>query len=242
MEKVVNYVRNGKGVGLLFILASSILVTIMTLLAVKSFYGEARPQFLMVAEDFLPITVKDGKIIEPADTYKRVELDLGEKGSKDDIFSVVLDTRENTTVLSKGENGLYIYKDAVHLVSPREVRVYNLQDGVWNRGNIEQLIDSSVGIIFGLVAIVLIGVLFIVLLFKTFIAALIGSLAQKITSKENSLDMPALMRLCAIGVSTFELLLWGGKFIGIYFTSLHLFIIVVVLELLFIFKMNTNEN
>ena len=57
MEKFVNYVRNGKGIGLLFMLAASVVVTIVMLLVAKNFYGEMRPQALIVANDFLPITV-----------------------------------------------------------------------------------------------------------------------------------------------------------------------------------------
>ncbi|MCM1322752.1 MAG: DUF1189 family protein [Acetobacter sp.] len=236
MEKIVNYVRNGKGAGLLFILAASILVTIIMLLVAKSFYGDMRPQAITVAKDFLPITVQGKQIVDPVDTYKRVNLDFGHTGGKSGIFTVVLNTRNDAPRLKKGEQGLFIYKDSIQMVTSREVRSYDLQDGVWNLENFEQLLDTVAGAMFAVVGVVLIGILFVICLFKVAVAAFLGVLGQKIMGKSGTLDMSQLMRLCAILVAGLEVLRWGITLLGGTFTGFQAFIVVVAMELFFVYR------
>ena len=242
MEKIVNYVRNGKGLGLLFLLAISVLMTIAMLLAAKSFYGDMRPDVLLVANDFLPITVENNKIVSPANTYKRVDLKLGHTGTAADNFAIVLDTRDNATALPKNAQGVYIYKDTIYVASARKIQNYDLPNGVWDKDSFEGLLDSVIGVISGVIGVVLVVLLFISGLFKTCVAAILGLLAQKVMSREKPLDMSALMRLCAIGISAMEILLWGGKFVGIMLTGMQLFVILVLLELFFIFKVEPETH
>lgn len=242
MEKFVNYVRNGKGIGLLFMLAASVIVTIFMLLVAKNFYGEMRPQALMVANDFLPITVKGGKIVEPADTYKRVNLKFGNTGTKKDYFSVVLNTREEAKALPRGEQGIYIYKDMLSVVSQRKTQSYELQDGVWDKDSVEKLLDSVIGVLSGVIGVVLIGILFVVCLFKTFMAAALGFLAAKVLNRAKQFDMQALMRFCAVGISALEVLRWGGTLLGMGFTGFQIFWVVVLLEIFYILMEKPSEE
>lgn len=241
MEKFVNYVRNGKGVGLLFILAASVIATIAMLLAAKGFYNDMRPQVMMVANDFLPITVKGGKIVDPIDTYKRVNLKFGNTGTKKDYFTVVLNTREEAKSLPRGEQGLFIYKDMVSVVSQRKTQSYELQDGVWDKDTFESVLDSVVGVMSGVVGIVLIGIWFVVCLFKTFVAAVLGFLAAKVLNRAKMFDMPALMRFCAVGISSLDVLRWGAVFLRINLTGYQIFWTVVLLEIFYILMEKPSE-
>ena len=242
MEKFVNYVRSGKGIGLLFMLAASVIVTIVMLLVAKSFYGEMRPQVLMVANDFLPITVKGGQIVEPADTYKRVNFRLGNTGKKSDYFTIILNTREEAASLPKGEQGLFIYKDMIYAATPGQIRSFELRDGLWDKASFENLLDSVVGAMSGVVGAVLIGRLFIVCLFKTFIAAVLGFFAAKVLNRAEQFDLPMLMRFCAIGVSAFEILRWGSILIGMNPASFHVFLAVLLLEIFYILREKPNAK
>ncbi len=242
MEKFVNYVRNGKGIGLLFMLAASVVVTIVMLLVAKNFYGEMRPQALIVANDFLPITVKGGQIVAPADTYKRVDLKFGNTGTKKDNFSIVLNTRETASSLPRGAQGLYIYKDMIYAATPGQIRSYELQDGFWDKDSFEKLLDSITGIVSGVIGVVLIGILFIVCLFKTFVAAVLGFLAAKVLNRAKQFDMQALMRFCAVFISAFEILRWGGTLLGISFTGFQIFWVVVLLEIFYILMEKPSEE
>lgn len=240
MEKFVNYVRNGKGIGLLFILAASLIVTIIMLLVAKSFYGEMRPQAMLIANDFLPLTVKGGKIVDPADAYKRVDLKFGNTGTEKDNFAVVLDTREPTPSLPKGAQGLYIYKDVIYVASANQIRNYDLQDGLWDKDSFEKLLDSVTGIMSGVIGVVLIGILFVVCLFKTFMAAVFGFIAAKVFGRAKWFDMPSLMRFCAVFISALEILRWGAL-PGISFSGFQTFWGVVLLEIFYILREKPEE-
>lgn len=242
MEKIVNYVRNGKGVGLLFILAASVLVTIVFVLLAKGYYADARGQVLTVAGDFLPITVKSGVITDPLDTYKRVNIDFGQQGNPKDMFSVVLNTREDVSVSSGDAQGLYLLKDQIYVITPTQMRHYSLQDGFWNMERFEELMDDVVGVIFGSVSIVLIGILFLVCLVKTFFAAGLGLIVLKISGRNGLFDLSALMRLSAVLVAVLEVIRWAMTFLGIQLTGFGAFVIVVVLEMLFLFSDKKNEG
>lgn len=61
MEKIKLYIRRGKGIGLLFLLASAVLATMFLMISLKSAYTEIKPEVVLVANEFLPITVKGGK-------------------------------------------------------------------------------------------------------------------------------------------------------------------------------------
>lgn len=76
MEKLVNYVKNGKGIGLLFLLASATIVTLLFVMVFRNFYSSFSPEMLKAADELLPITVKNGQIVNPADTYKEIGVNL----------------------------------------------------------------------------------------------------------------------------------------------------------------------
>ena len=80
MEKIKLYIRRGKGIGLLFLLASAVLATMFLMISLKSAYTEIKPEVVLVGIDFLPISVKGGIFVVPAIAFIRIELDFGGKG------------------------------------------------------------------------------------------------------------------------------------------------------------------
>ena len=144
MEKIKLYIRRGKGIGLLFLLASAVLATMFLMISLKSAYTEIKPEVVLVANEFLPITVKGGKIVEPANAYKRIELDFGGKGEKKDLFPVVLDTRNEVSSVPTEPQGLFITTDTVYAVTADQIRRLNLQtqqDGVLTKENFAEIMD-----------------------------------------------------------------------------------------------------
>lgn len=242
MKKILNYIRNGRGVGLLFIMAASVLVTLAIILLAKDFYAEARIQMMTVAEDFLPFTVEKGVITKPADTYKRVNIDFGKQGNPKEMFSVILNTRDDVSVSSQDAQGLYLLKNQVYVVTPTQMRHYNLQDGVWDMERFKQFADDMAGVIFGAVSIVLICMLFVLCLVKTLAAAALGVVFQKVLKKDGLFDFAALMRICAMLVAVLELIRWGGIFVGMNLTGLSVFTVAAVLEFFFLFREIKMQN
>lgn len=232
MLQILNYIKKGKGLGLLIVLAAAVLSTIAFMIAGRYFYNEARPQIMLVAEDFLPITVKGGKIAEPLNTYKQIELNLGRP---EDVFPVVLDTRAETSQIPSAKQGLFIMTDKIYAVSPTQTRIFNLTDGVWDKEKFDTFLDNLVGIIFGVLAIICIAILFLVYLFKTWIVSVFGLLSAKIMKKDKIFDFSALMRLSALLVCIMEIIGLGLNLgFGLNITGMQIFFLAVIAEAIFI--------
>lgn len=244
MNKVINYVKNGKGIGLLFVLAAAVVMTLGVVFLGKRVYNETRPQIMLIAEDFLPLKVKDGKIVEPAETYKQVSLNFGEDDEALDTLPIVLDTREESGSLPKGEkNGLYIMKDKVYLVSQSKINMYSLPDGVWDVPAFEEFLDYYSGILSGVLTVVFIAAFFLMNLFKALAVAVLGVIGVKVMkADEKVFDFSALMRCSAVLVSVISVAVFCLELYGAGFVSWKLMILLAMgLEWLLIFKDKSGE-
>ena len=68
MEKIFLYIKQGKGHGLLFLLATAIITTIIFSFSLKTVLNDIKPKALLVAEDFLPIEIKNKEIVSHPNT------------------------------------------------------------------------------------------------------------------------------------------------------------------------------
>ena len=144
MEKIRTYIKKGKGLGFLFLLASAVVMTIFMMFILKQTYSEMRPKVMLVADEILPITVSQGKITNPVDTYKRLDIQLGDK-EESDIFPVVLDTRNEAAELPKAKMGLFIMSDVIYWVMEDQVKRYPLRDGEMTKPVLEEKLDTILG-------------------------------------------------------------------------------------------------
>jgi hypothetical protein len=73
MKKIVTYIKQGKGTGLLFLLAGAVIMTLFFIIPAKEMVKDIEPKIMLVAKDFLPITIENKKITTPTDTYKKLD-------------------------------------------------------------------------------------------------------------------------------------------------------------------------
>jgi len=236
MEKFINYIKNGKGNGLIFLLAAAVLVTIFFVFMIKQLYTDIRPRILLAAEDLLPISVEGGKIISPVDTYKTLELKLDEKDK--DSFLVVLDTKSEHIDISTNKSGLFITKDMLYLVTPNEVKKVTLVDGVFDMPRFTDMMNQAAGAFSLVLSVVCVGVLFLVFLVKTLIVAGLGKLIYKAENKERTIDFSVLMRMGAVLVAGVEFLFFAIGFAGGYMLSGMVRLVIEVLFIWLLFKKN----
>lgn len=233
MNKILNYIRQGKGRGLIFLLAAAVLVTIFTVTFVKYQYNEFRPKLISAMDELLPITVENGQIVSPQDTYKKIDLKFNEDDASDVTISLILDTRAEAGEISPNAYGIYFMKDKFYIVSPNKIEMRPLNDGVWDKQKGEELLDYFVGALWLTVSVVILVVLFVIFLIKTLIVVLFGKIGSKIFNKDATLDTLALMRLGAIVVAIIEVLsLTFGMFVPI--SGLQRLFIEIVLVLIFV--------
>ena len=204
MNKLINYILRGKGLGLMFLLASSVMIASFYLCMFKLACSDFKPAVVLVAEEVLPIKVENGKIVEPYNEYKETGIKIGKDKEKNDEIKVVLDTRDDV-VYDKFDDGIYITKDGFVASINKKSKKVELSDGVFDIEKFKGWLDGYLAVVSGVLAIVIIGASFVGGLIKCLVAMLIMKWVVK-TKLEDALDKNQLMRLCALVVAAFELL------------------------------------
>lgn len=243
MNKIITYIKQGKGAGLLFLLAGAVIMTLFSIISAKEVFKDIEPKIMLVAEDFLPITIKDKKIISPQDTYKRIDLDLSLDSSNKDIFPIVLDTKNETPDLTNEKLGLFITKDNAIALTNANLRKIEYIDGTYDINTFKQLYQQTIGKVSLIASIIFIGFFFLNLLTKAIILVLIGLLLLKIQKSKNPLNFISLMRLSSIIIASIEII--NIALVTIFLiptTGLHILLLGTILEFLYLQKYNTDNT
>ena len=235
MEKIANYIKNGKGNGLMFLLAAAVLVSILFVLMIKDIYAEVKPRVLLVAEDILPINVQNGEIVDPVGEYKELELKLDNKG--EDSFRIVLDTKDENAEVPSNKLGLYITKHMLYLITPNEVKRVSYTDGFFDMSKFTEMMNQAIGIFSLILSIVSVGVLFVVFLIKAVIVGSVGRLIFKTKKIDVSSDFSLVMRASSICVAIMELCFFTiGFCLGYTLSGLIRLVFEIGLFLVFFYK------
>ena len=243
MEKFILYIKQGKGIGALFLLATAVLVTMVLAISLRNSYSEVKPEIMLVANEFLPLTIENGKVVQPVDTYKKVDIDLGQQGNPEDLFSVVLDTRADAKAPTMNELGIFITKDVVYFSSPNQIKSVQFQDGEFTKENFPDIVDNLVGIVSTFVVLIMLAIFFMTYLIKTGFIVLFASLVLKLLKKKELISTKALMRLSAVTVAGVELLIFVfGLMFNLATLGIVRFVIALALVLLSVLKFLPNEN
>lgn len=232
MEKIVNYIKNGKGCGFIFLLATAVLVTLIVTVRVKEFSVPVREEIINISRDFLPITVSDGKIVNPSNTYIRRDVKVGDEDNGNS-FPVVLDTRSETSVVPSEKVGIFIMTDQVYMIAKNEIKKISLEDGTINQDTFNEMLDSFIGSVFFMVSILYIVILSFIYFLEALAASWIGSIFVKYWKKEDKYNFVSLMRLSSIIVACLEIVIGGLRF------DVNLFVlmfVIVFIELYYIYN------
>ena len=243
MEKIINYIKNGKGLGLLFLLAGSVLITIMYMFVAKEIIKDFEPKVMLIANDFLPLTVNEQKITSPLDTYKRIEINLSDDEQSKDLFPVVLDTKNKTQDLKNEKIGLFITQDSVILKTFNDTKNLKLKDGVYDINTFKQMYTQTFGKVSLIASILLIIGFFLSLLTRTVITALVGLLGVKLLKITSPIDLNYTMRLSAIIISFIDVATHIlANFLPLNITSIHTLILGIIIELIFLNKQKNDTS
>ena len=168
---------------------------------------------LRKSKAFIPelslVAVEDGKVVYPVDTYKKIDIDLGQQGKSEDLFSVVLDTRVEAKAPSMNEFGIFITKDVVYLSSPNQIKRIQLHDGEFTKENFPEIVDGAVGTVSAIVVLLLLVFFFITYLVKAGFIVLFMSLILKFLKRKELVSTASLMRMSAVTVAGVELLVFA---------------------------------
>jgi hypothetical protein len=242
MKKIATYIKQGKGTGLLFLLAGAVVMTLFFIIPTKEMIRDIEPKVMLVAKDFLPITIENQKITSPIDTYKRLDVDLSFDNSEKDLFPVVLDTKNQNPDLTSEKLGLFITKDAIFAKTNTNLKRIEYIDGTYDINTFNQLYNQIMGKISLIASLVFIGFFFINLLIKAIIISLACLVISKILKQKNLLTFPSFMRLSSIIIAILEIInIIIISVFSIPTTGLHILLLGIILAFLYLQKYNQDD-
>lgn len=128
MNKIKAYILNGKGIGALLLFALAFVASVYLSLNMRSTLIDFIPLAQGIADDVLPIEVKNGVVVTPEDTVKVIDLNEDDADQSAKIPLLVVDTTQDTLDTSTLPQGLYLSRTTLYVVKSDEVRVIKLQD------------------------------------------------------------------------------------------------------------------
>ncbi len=243
MKKIVTYIKQGKGTGLLFLLAGAVIMTLFFIVPAKEMIKKLEPKIMLVAEDFLPITIENKKIISPADTYKRLDIDLSSDNSQKDIFPVVLDTKNQSPDLTNEKIGLFITKEAAFAATGAGLRKIEYIDGTYDTNTFKQLLAQTFGKVSLIASVIFIGFFFINLLIKTIILSLAILVMYKLQKQKAPLNYQNFMRLSSIIIAALEIVnIILISIFSIPTNGLHILLLGTILAFIYLQKYNSDDT
>jgi len=230
MLKLINYIKNGKGIGAIWLLILGAVLAFYTAFKVNKSLPLAIPYVQDLADEFLPIKIEDGKIVDPVETIKKHEYQLGK-----DHLTLTLDTTKDVLEEQDMMQGIYVTRSYIYTINGKEVRRQALQ-GSYNieKRDYTPLLQKIVNwVVWG---IALIGPFFNFVLFL--IAVLIYAFCTGLACVLNkvSLDFKRKMRLNTvlfIGLYTLVTIL---QYAGLQISTFTFFLIMIALQLLLVKK------
>lgn len=229
MQKIANYITNGKGIGALLLLLFSVIVAFISAYSLHTSLPPIVPHIQQFADEFLPITIEKGKVIVPENTVKKHIYDLG--GSP---FEIVLDTKKEILEES-AKPGIYLTNSYLYLVSDNEVRRKSLTDVQLEKKDYTETMLGFISAVVWMTAIIgpffnfvffLIGVLF-----YAFCTGLSCALNKK------TMNFKAKMRLNTILFMAIYALTIILHYAGLNISTLTFFLIMIALQIIIVKKL-----
>lgn len=227
MSKILNYISAGKGIGALLLLAFSFVVTVIFAVYIRVMGTDLIPIAQDIADQILPIRVENGRVVEPADTYKTARLHL-EDGSSYKL-PIVIDTRKDTLNTSNLRQGIYLSRTAIYSVNRNQTKIIRLEGSFdlpqADYSNVFRSALNWVSVftaIFG--AAFMFMFYFILTLFYAGCSVLLTSLAAK------KMDFDQRMRLASVSLVGIYVILLPLRLLGLGTSAFVLFFAMIILE------------
>lgn len=227
MNKIFNYIKNGRGFGLKFLLLFSLILSLIFSFEVKNLGDKFVPEMQNVADKLLPVKVEKGAIVEPSNEIKSIDVNFGGQ-----IFPIVLDTTVDTIDPIGLKPGIYITRKAMYSIDGRDIRVHDFPSDInlpmGNYVNLFKKIVLITAVVFALLGWIapFIGYALCAVLY-----ALCAQLIAK--AKKLPLDFAAAMRLAVTAyIPTLLLIMllgWFGLNLSFWLTSVAVLILEAVI-------------
>ncbi|MBP5399491.1 MAG: DUF1189 family protein [Alphaproteobacteria bacterium] len=236
MNKILNYIKNGKGCGLKFLLLYSLILSIIFGIEIKVLGDNFVPEMQSAAEKLLPVKIENGTIIEPNNEIKSVNLNFGGV-----IFPLVLDTTVDTIDPIGLNPGIYIARKALYSVSEKDIRVIDFQENMdLLQGNYTDLFKKIVWFISIITVFIAWIMPFVGYTLCAVLYAFCGQFIAKV--KKLSLDFAAAMRLAVVAYLPTLLIVLALNLVRLHFSFWFTSTAVLLLEYIIVSAMLPDDK
>ena len=228
MEKIMNYIVRGQGLGIKFLLLFSLISTIILSVNIKNISDEYFvPAAQEAANAILPIKVENGEIVEPLNVVKKHTITFGENEDAEHL-DITLDTTAYDLDLSDLSEGVYITRTSVYAVRDNETKVYKIE-GTYElpQGDYSEFISSTLNWTILAVGVVIFLGLSLLLFIAAIFYATCSYLVSMIMRKKYSYDLR--MRLTVLAFITTYVVFIPLNIFG-YGSKLVFFLAVLALQ------------
>lgn len=226
MNKIVDYIVSGKGIGTLFIFLFALTVALVSSFNLKQALIPVIPHVQQAADELLPIKIENHQVVSPQNIIKTYRIE-----NENQPFVLVLDTTRDMLDNTSTENGFYLTRSYFYSVVDGQVRRQTLGEQFdLKKQDYTPMMEKFVKWICVSVAFIGPFLNFIFFLIAIAFYALCSSLALKLNKK--SADFPFKMRLNTvlfIGVYLFSTFL---NYMNVPFSMLTFFLCMIALQVI----------
>ena len=129
MNKFIDYILNGKGLGLKLVLLYSLIFAIVGGFNLKRIGDSIIPNAQEIADKILPIKIEQGKIISPLGFEKSFNLNLSSK-LPDFKLPFIMNTNVDALDIKTLKEGIYLTRSSLYTVTNGQVRMSGLADSL----------------------------------------------------------------------------------------------------------------
>ncbi len=234
MDKILNYIKNGRGLGLKILLIFTLIISVYVAGLIKTGGTDMIPLAQQVADQLLPLKVENGVIVDPVDTVRTASLADGMIR-----LPLVIDTSIDTLDTSRLEQGVYLTRTTLYTINKNEVRIKKLEGSFYlpqqDYTDFFNYVLNWVAVLsFFLVLIFGFLIYFLICVFYALCASIIARLSKK------QYNFETRMRLTMISFITAEIIAIPLNWLNVNSTLLF-FVIVIALQTFLLRSLSTFE-
>lgn len=126
MNKINNYILNGQGLGVKFLLGLSVLMALLFAIIVRVKGVDYIPYAQEIADQMLPIKIENGIVVKPYNTIKAARLQVSDYAAPVQV-PLVIDTRVDSLDTNQLPQGVYLTRTKLYTVNQNQVKMMNLE-------------------------------------------------------------------------------------------------------------------
>lgn len=234
MNKIINYITNGSGLGVKYLLVFSLLMSVFVGIFIRISGGEMIPYAQSVADQLLPVKIENGIVVEPNNTVKTAYMRLGNRENL--VFPFTINTTTDTLDPAHLRPGMYLTRTTLYAVNQYDTRIIKIQDNAYlpkaDYSDVFKSLLNWVAFFSAIICTFLLFVFYFILaLFYSVCAIAVSAVASK------KLDFDLRMRLSSLCLIAAYLLFIPLTFVSLGNSKLFFFIVVIALQAYLIKKL-----